>query len=392
MSQVPIIGFLGLVAVAASWSLAVVLFRVGSRGTMARKLSLLLVIEGITLLTAGFPQFAAQLFGMGIEFWDGFYGRHPWAWLFEFFAHHGGDAAMIALYPPFLAAALQTRLTRPFARRRIKILVAVAAIGLVLISAASSFIWNSSLGNMLLYATVVVVFAFGLVASLQAWRAAEPGIARDRARVFAIAFGIRDICWVMSYAVAFWVQWNNPSPQEMVASGQLAMMKVPYALGTLFAVPLIAYGILQAHLFDIDLRIRWTIKQSTLAGIFVAVFYLISEGAAELLSAELGNVVGLLAAAVLMFFLAPLQRFSERVASAAMPNTVNTPEYTVFRKMQVYESALAEALQEAGISQRERALLTHLRDSLGISDSDAEAIEQELLRKAGGDDEDRAGN
>jgi len=392
MSQVPIIGFLGLVAVAASWSLAVVLFRVGSRGTMARKLSLLLVIEGITLLTAGFPQFAAQLFGMGMEFWDGFYGRHPWAWLFEFFAHHGGDAAMIALYPPFLAAALQTRLTRPFARRRIKILVAVAAIGLVLISAASSFIWNSSLGNMLLYATVVVVFAFGLVASLQAWRAAEPGIARDRARVFAIAFGIRDICWVMSYAVAFWVQWNNPSPQEMVASGQLAMMKVPYALGTLFAVPLIAYGILQAHLFDIDLRIRWTIKQSTLAGIFVAVFYLISEGAAELLSAELGNVVGLLAAAVLMFFLAPLQRFSERVASAAMPNTVNTPEYTVFRKMQVYESALAEALQEAGISQRERALLTHLRDSLGISDSDAEAIEQELLRKAGGDDEDRAGN
>lgn len=31
------------------------------------------------------------------------------------------------------------------------------------------------------------------------------------------------------------------------------------------AVPLIAYGILRAHLFDTDLRIRWMIKQSTLA-------------------------------------------------------------------------------------------------------------------------------
>ena len=31
------------------------------------------------------------------------------------------------------------------------------------------------------------------------------------------------------------------------------------------------------------------------------------------------------------------------VASAAMPNTQNTPEYAAFRKMQVYETALADA-------------------------------------------------
>ena len=54
-------------------------------------------------------------------------------------------------------------------------------------------------------------------------------------------------------------------------------MKLLFALGTLLAVPLIAYGILRAHLFDIDLRIRWTIKQSTVAAVFVAVFYLVAE-------------------------------------------------------------------------------------------------------------------
>ena len=95
-------------------------------------------------------------------------------------------------------------------------------------------------------------------------------------------------------------------------------------------------------------------------------------------SAELGNFAGLLAAAVVVFFLAPLQRFAERVASAAMPNTENTPEYAMFRKLQVYEAALIEALPDGNISERERDLLDRLRDSLGISTADADAIEREL--------------
>jgi hypothetical protein len=81
-----------------------------------------------------------------------------------------------------------------------------------------------------------------------------------------------------------------------------------------------------------------------------------------------------------MFFLAPLQRFAERVASSAMPNTKNTPEYAVFKKMQVYESALIEAQHEDGISDRERALLNRLRDSLEISEADAGAMERDLQK------------
>ncbi len=77
--------------------------------------------------------------------------------------------------------------------------------------------------------------------------------------------------------------------------------------------------------------------------------------------------------------LAPLQRFAESIAGVAMPNTQNTPEYAAFRKMQVYEEAVTDARFEGGVSQRERALLVRLRDSLGISASDAETIENELL-------------
>lgn len=61
-----------------------------------------------------------------------------------------------------------------------------------------------------------------------------------------------------------------------------------------------------------------------------------------------------------------------------MPNTQNTSEYTRYRKMQVYKSAVAEAQADGGVSDKERRLLNHLRDSLEISPVDAETLEREL--------------
>lgn len=223
----------------------------------------------------------------------------------------------------------------------------------------------------------MLTFGFAFVASFLAWQAAT-GAARQRALIFLIAFGFRNLCWGFFYAEGLWETCGGTV--YFLPGDYFTIGWVFYILGTSISVPLIAYGILRTQLFDIDLRIRWTIKQSTLAGIFAALMFLISEDASTFLAAELGNYAGLLAAAVVVFFLAPLQRFSDRVASAAMPNTKNTPEYATFRKMQVYEAAVAEAQQEGGISNKERALLVRLRDSLGVSESDAEAIESELQK------------
>jgi len=366
MSHATLIGILGLVAVAACWALAVVFFRVSTPGTAARKLFILLVVEGFVLISAGFPEYA---FGLP----EDIILAHPRLYFVLGAVHHLGDAAMIALYPPFLSMALNTSLTRPFANGSVRIGLAIVALALGL----NVVLFLSPTGQTLLYSTVTLLFVFALVASIHAWRTAESGIVRERARIFAIAFGIRDLGWSMSYGVAAWLIWTQPDLIFLPAIGWFA--KAVYALGTLLAVPLIAYGVLRGLLFDIDLRIRWTIKQSTVAGIIIAVVFAVSEGASNFLSAELGNILGLLAAAVLMFFLAPLQRFAENVANAAMPNTRNTPEYAAHRKMQVYETAVAEAHQEGGVSAKERALLNHLRDSLGITPADAEALERELL-------------
>ena len=357
-------GILAITAVAMCWALAAVMFRVSTPGSVARKLSLLLVIEGLTLGSSDAPLFI-------LTSPENFINAYPlFLPIFSGYLHLFGDCAMLVLYPIFLSAALRTRMTRPFENKRV-------CSGLFVSSALLFiFVWFSSFETVsvtVLYIALVVMFSYALVASIQAYYTAT-GAARTRALIFVLAFGFRDLCWGYNYGFATWEMWAGLTP---LADGIDLGFKC-YILGTLVAVPLIAYGILRTQLFDIDLRIRWTIKQSTIAGIFVALMFLISEGASTFLSAELGNFAGLLAAAVVVFFMAPLQRFADRVASAAMPDTKNTPEYAAFRKMQVYESALAEAQHQEGISDRERALLNRLRDSLGISEADADAIEHEL--------------
>ena len=50
----------------------------------------------------------------------------------------------------------------------------------------------------------------------------------------------------------------------------------------------------------------------------------------------------------------------------------------VFRKLQVYESSLSDALL-GGISDKERVLLDTLRDTLGISPADSAMLEKDLI-------------
>jgi hypothetical protein len=324
----------------------------------------LLVVEGVTLITTGFIDLFLTPAARELPF-------YPRLVHVEEIVHTMGDCAMLALYPVFLATALQTKLTQPFNRKPVRVsLYAIAVVLFFLVLNTSLFV-----GATLLYLGLALVFWYALIVSIHAWRIAT-GAARARARSFAIAFGVRDVCWSIAYGGAIIMIWFGE--YHVVDPDASSPIYVVYALGTLLAVPLIAYGILRTQLFDIDLRIRWTIKQSTLGGVIVAIIYAVSTIGEQLLSSELGNVAGVLAAAILVFFLAPLQRFADRVASAAMPNTRDTPEYTAFRKLQVYEAALAEALP-GGVSGKERAILDRMRETLGISEIDAEALERDLL-------------
>ena len=114
MFQFNAFGLLAWVAVTMSWGLAIVLFRVSLPGSVGRKLALLLVLEGVTLGSSD----------AGINAWlvssDDFYAAFPRSELVQTMVHTLGDIGMLTLYPPFLAAALNTRLTRPFRNKRVQ--------------------------------------------------------------------------------------------------------------------------------------------------------------------------------------------------------------------------------------------------------------------------------
>jgi hypothetical protein len=168
MLQISALGTLAFIAVAMCWGLAIVVYRVSMVGSVGRQLSLLLVVEGATLISTGYIDLFLTESARAAGWYPSFYR-------IEEIVHTVGDCLMLALYPPFLGAALRTRLTAPFATLH-------ARVGLLLCAAilAAVVLWGSlKIGGTFLYISLVLLFLFALVASLDAWRSAG---GRDAAR------------------------------------------------------------------------------------------------------------------------------------------------------------------------------------------------------------------
>ena len=120
MFQFSPIGTLALVSVAACWALALLLFRVSTSGSVGRKLSFLLLAEGVTLVSTGFIDLFLTEETRAQQWYPQFFQ-------FEAIIHTLGDCVMLALYPPFLAVALQTKLVRPFAKKGVRTGISLAS-------------------------------------------------------------------------------------------------------------------------------------------------------------------------------------------------------------------------------------------------------------------------
>lgn len=114
----------------------------------------------------------------------------------------------------------------------------------------------------------------------------------------------------------------------------------------------------------------------------MAVFFVASELAANLLTARLGAIAGVVAAGLLVFALAPLQRLGDRVAETALPGVRDTAEYRTVRKREVYRAAAESAMADGAMSGKERDVLATLADQLGLSAREALDIEREAARPA----------
>lgn len=146
---------------------------------------------------------------------------------------------------------------------------------------------------------------------------------------------------------------------------------------------LIAWGILRYQVLDIDVKVRWGLEQSTVASIFIAVFFIVSEGAQEFLGAAASNAwIGIIAAAGLVFFMAPLQRLAERVGARALPDARPAAKMLDVEVRELYEQRLRSAWRDGALTRDERVLLDHLRERLHIPVEDAAAMERQVLARS----------
>lgn len=222
--------------------------------------------------------------------------------------------------------------------------------------------------NIVLTLAAMVVFALSLIASLWALRRAPEGtVARQHARAYLVAFGTRDTIYVAAIVGGALVP----------ALTDLTLLVVPAA--SILFVALLAIGILRTQLFDLDLRLKWGLRRGSLAAVYLAAFFVVAELVQALATVWLGYLMGAIAAGLLLFALAPLQRFAERLSDTAFPDVRPSEAYFTYRKLEVYRAAVEGAAPPADRTPREREMLERLRAKLGVRPEDAMAIERDAL-------------
>ncbi len=362
-------GVPGTLAFVAAWFCAIVALRTDPRRTPNQKLSLILILEGL---------FAGG--AMGLLF---FFDNPTIVIVLVTFA----IAAMVALpfqYLSFLAVSLDTPLVAPFRSR-----AAVVLLGLASIVAAIFVFANPDLFFLELYRPgwapwnfqytdlgqrwvqlLGFVYLFGLIAAVTAYFKTRKGsIARNRAKWFAIAFGFRDV-FVGIASILYPILRPVPFWGDFIYNSGTAMAYSAYVL-------LLAYAVLRFQLFDIDLKVKFVLQQSTVGALIIGGFIVGSEVLESFVPVS-GTVLNIVVAIAILIVLRPMQRLALSITDGLMRNVQNTTEYLDVRRLEVYRAALEGAFEDGLITDKERSILDRLRDSLGISHVEAVALEKEL--------------
>lgn len=367
-------GVPGVLVLLLAWSAAGVALRAAPHRRVNRQLAAVLTLEGL---------YGAGNFGLL------FFVTEPAA--AAVFARVGAIAmATLPLqYLIFLGVSLRSPIARPFGSRAgrgilqaatVCAVVAVIAVPQLLIT--DVFVptwapWNFTYIGLGLRVVQFhgIVSLFGLIVSVDAFRRAPPGSSgRNQAGWFIVAFGIRD---AFIAAIQVLVPYVRPIPfwGDFVYNPVHGMMYATY-------VPLLAYAILRHQLLDIDLKVRFALKQGTVGALLAGLFLVASELIESVVAVE-GAVQGVLIAVVIAAALRPAQQVAERLMVAAMPGVRPNRAYMEERRREVLRSAIEGAWADGRLTQEELSLVRLLREELGVSETVASDIETAVLDDLG---------
>lgn len=168
---------------------------------------------------------------------------------------------------------------------------------------------------------------------------------------------------IVAATITWWFT-PPPEPGHWTSSPQ----QVLDAFGGLVIAMLAGYALLRHRLFDIDVKLRWTISRGTVAVLFVGVFFIASQMAQNFLEDSMGWALGGITAGLMLFAIAPIQRAADRVADVALPRRALDAREA---QLETYRLALQLALADRVITRAEERHLAHLAQHLGIPHVDA---------------------
>jgi len=365
-------GVPGTLSMLAAWAAAVVIFRTSPDRIVNRRLALLLAVEGLWLGGA-----------LGVLFFlDAAAGVRA--------VSRVGTSAMVAvpfLYLAFLGAALPTPLVAALRTRRIFWLLLALAAG----SAMTVFLlpavflsepyepgwatWNFRLVGLgqgfSQFQGVVYLYAFvAAVAVYTRTQCCEP--LRRQAFWFALAFGTRDAYLGVTLLL-------YPTIRPLSFWGEFLYNPVE-GLVYLVYVVLLSYGVLQAQLFDMHVRLHIAARRSTLVALIAAAFFVAAELLERVVPAN-SVLLGILAAGTIVLCLRPLQGLAERLVDHIVPMNVPSQAQLEARKLDVYRAALEGAMQDRIVTEKEQQILLRLRRELQITDREAARLHRETLSR-----------
>jgi hypothetical protein len=181
----------------------------------------------------------------------------------------------------------------------------------------------------------------------------------------------------------------------MAGASGLAQVAIPFGIpqwtplatfltgSWLVAMPvLVSFALVRHRLFDVDLKVRWTIARAPIAFAFLGVFFVGAQVAQNYLSATYGWVGGGVLAGLLLLGLHPLQRLGERVANEVAPLRRPASSLTHADRLELYRTQACLAWSDGTLARKERMLLDDLRERLELSLEETSLVEREAIARA----------
>lgn len=183
---------------------------------------------------------------------------------------------------------------------------------------------------------------------------------------------------------AFVVLGTAFAAQSSVAFG-LDPGTVGFGIVRIAAFGCLAYAVLRADLLGVPIP-RLAERKGAIATVTLVGFFAVAQVAQEFLSGTMGVVLGGVAAGVLLFAAAPLQRAAERLASGerALAPTARPASWPDDHARQSYRLAVKAALADGSITRDEDVHLADLAQHLGIGAGDAVRLRHDVERELEG--------